>query len=67
MLEKLDLENVALLIMVRAAEKGTTLASEVQLQVDKIRARKKRREDQGEGPSHQWGAIPLSPIHQDTQ
>jgi len=66
-LEKIDLEQLALHIMIRAAEHGTTLASEVQLEVDAIEARKKLREDQGEGPSHQWGSIPLSPVSQDTQ
>ena len=40
-LEKIDLEQVALHIMIRAAENGTTLDSKVQIQVDTIQARKK--------------------------
>lgn len=66
MLEKIDLEKVVLLIMIRAAENGMTLDNEVQLEADAIQARKKLRQDQGYGPSHQWGSLPLSPIDQGT-
>lgn len=67
MLEKIDLERIAMFIMIRADQQGTTLASEVRREVDAIQARKKLRPEQAEGPSHRWGDNPPSPDSRDTQ